>query len=260
MLSANSGEQKGKGMQGRARTALGIVAMMLAGCGGGLGAGSTGTPGSGTAYSFVAPASGVIRMYAEVVVDNSANTINIGYSDTTATVNANGSYVADVQSTTGDSTIVNGTNYAVTDENESYDDSGQEVSYTFTTSTGTLVSCTYDPHANGPDFPVQVGQTWQIEYTLACNDGSTTVSYLQKGSVVDVESLTVPAGTFTALKFQSTVSWTNADGTVRNETTTNWRDTKTLYTLKQQIAIAVSGTVPANGYPVSRTSELQSIS
>ncbi len=41
---------------------------------------------------------------------------------------------------------------------------------------------------------------------------------------------------------------------------TNWRDTKTLYTLKQQIAIAVSGTLPTNGYAVSRTIELQSIS
>jgi hypothetical protein len=260
MLSANSGEKKGKNMQGRARTAVGIVAVTVVGCGGDGGAGSAGSPGSGTAYSFVSPTSGVTRIYAEAVVDNSDNTINIGYSDSTTSVNSNGSYVADVQSTTGNSAIVNGTNYAITDENESYDDSGQEVSYTFTASTGVLVSCTYDPHANGPDFPVQVGQTWQIEYTLSCDDGSTTISYMQQGSVVDVESLTVPAGTFTALKFQSTLSWTDADGAARNETITAWRDTKTLYTLKQQIAITVSGTLPVNGYAVNRTIELQSVS
>jgi hypothetical protein len=40
----------------------------------------------------------------------------------------------------------------------------------------------------------------------------------------------------------------------------NWRDTQTLYTLKQEIDITVSGTLPANGYAVSRSIELESIS
>jgi hypothetical protein len=88
---------------------------------------------------------------------------------------------------------------------------------------------------------------------MSCDNGSAPVSYTQQGSVVDVESVTVPAGTFTALKFQSTITWTDADGTNRTQTITNWRDTATLYTLKQQISIAVTGTLPTNGYPVSRS-------
>jgi hypothetical protein len=256
---------KGSNMHGSAGRAAGIVAATLAaaivaGCGGGGESGSGGSPGSGTAYAFVPPPVGPTRSYAAVIIDNSNNTIEIGYSDTTASANANGTYVADVRSTTGYPDIVNGTNYAQRNEDQTYDDSGQEVSYTFTSSTGVPVSCSYDPHANGPDFPVQVGQTWQIEYTLSCNDGSATTTYRQQGSVVDVESVTVPAGTFTALKFQSTVDWTDADGITRNETITNWRDTTTLYTLKQQIAITVTGTLPVDGYAVSRTIELQSIS
>jgi hypothetical protein len=247
-------------MQGRTLFVFGVAAVMVLGCDGGGSAGNADNPGSGTSYPFVPPALGMTRILAETIVDNSNNTINIGYRDTISTVNSDGSYVAMVQSTTGDSTIVNGTNYAVTTQTENYDDSGQEISYTFTGATGALVTCTYAPHANGPDFPVQVGQTWQIQYTLSCDNGSATITYTQQGSVVDVESVTVPAGTFTALKFQSTISWTNADGTVRNESTTAWRDTKTLYTVKQQISIAVSGTPPINGYPVSRTIELQSIS
>jgi hypothetical protein len=245
-------------MEGKALIFLGLAAVTITGCGGH--GGNSDSSGTGTSYAFVPPALGVTRVLAETIVDNSNNTIDIGYSDTIITVNSDGSYTALVQSTTGDSNIVNGTNYAVTTENENYDDSGQELGYTFNGVGGTLVSCTYAPHANGPDFPVQVGQTWQIEYTLSCDNGSGPITYTQQGTVVDVESVTVPAGTFTALKFQSTVVWTNAEGTVRNETTTNWRDTKTLYTLKQQISIAVSGTPPDNGYPVSRTIELQSIS
>jgi hypothetical protein len=245
-------------MQGKTLIVFAIAAAVAVGCGGG--GGNADNPGSGTSYSFVAPAAGVIRILAETIVDNSNNTIDIGYSDTTTTVNSDGSYAALVHSTSGDSSIVNGTNYAVVTQNENYDDSGQELSYTFTGSTGLLVTCSYAPHANGPDFPVEVGQTWQIRYTLSCDNGSAPITYTQQGSVVNVESVTVPAGTFTALKFQSTVSWTNAQGTVRNESTTNWRDTKTLYSVKQQISIAVSGTAPANGYPVSRTIELESIS
>jgi DNA-binding transcriptional ArsR family regulator len=60
--------------------------------------------------------------------------------------------------------------------------SGQELSYTFTASTGNLVTCTYDPHANGADFPVQVGQTWQIQYTRSCGNGSAPISYNPLGS------------------------------------------------------------------------------
>jgi hypothetical protein len=86
------------------------------------------------------------------------------------------------------------------------------------------------------------------------------VSYTQQGTMVDVESITVPAGTFTALKLQSTVTWTDAGGTTRIQTIINWRDTATLYSLKQQISIAVSGNLPTTGYPVSRSIELQSIS
>ncbi len=190
---------------------------------------------------------------------HAGNTINIGFSDSAATVNSDGTYTALVQSTTGDSTIVNGTNYAVTTENENYTDSGQEIGYSFTAVTGMPVTCAYTPHGAGPDFPVQVGQTWQTDYTLSCDNGSAPVSYTQQGSVVDVESVTVPAGTFTALKLQSTITWTDADGTNRTETITNWRDTETLYTLKQQISIAVTGTLPDNGYAVSRSIELQSI-
>ena len=250
--------REGSAMQWKPLSAFAIATVTAMGCGGG--GASTDKSGSGTAYSFVAPVPGVVRILSETIVDNSNNTIDIGYSDTAGTVNSDGSYGALVQSTSGESAIVNGTNYAVVTQNENYDDSGQELSYSFTAASGVLVTCTYTPHASGPDFPVEVGQTWQIEFTLACDNGAAQISYTQQGSVVGVESVTVPAGAFTALKFQSTVNWTDAAGTVRNESTTNWRDTKTLYSVKQEISIAVSGTAPANGYAVSRTIELESIS
>jgi hypothetical protein len=55
------------------------------------------------------------------------------------------------------------------------------------------------------------------------------VSYTQSGSVVDVEAVTVPVGTFTAIKLQSTVTWTSPGGATRTQTVTNWRDVATSY-------------------------------
>jgi hypothetical protein len=116
----------------------------------------------------------------------------------------------------------------------------------------------FNPHGSGPDWPVRVGETWRLEYVFACGT-STPVTYSQTGEVVDVETITVPAGTFSALKLQSALTWTDVAGTTRTETVTNWRDIFTSYSVKMEISIAVSGTAPATGYAVSRTEVLDSI-
>ncbi len=247
----------------RVKTGSSLIAAVLvcASCGDGSGLGSsTVSPGRGTPYPFKAPPMGTVRTYGVTIIDNAGNTIQVGYSDTTVSVSASGEYTAAVTSTTGSSTIVDGTNYAVMTQSELYDTSGQEISYSFKNSSGADITCAYDPHAAGPDFPVKVGQTWDFQYVQSCDNSSPAITYRQQGSVVDVEPVIVPAGTFTALKLESTITWTNSAGTTRVETVTNWRDTKTLFSLKESITIAVSGNMPANGYAVSRTTELETIS
>jgi len=175
-------------------------------------------------------------------------------------VAADGTITEMQQSTTNNSAIVNGTNYTPLTETETYDGaSGQETSYSYTAVSGEPTTCVYDPRDGGPDFPLRVGQTWSISYTFACGTESP-VTYEQTGTVVDVESVTVPAGTFNALKLQSTVSWTSLQGTARTQTVTNWRDIATSHSVKEEISIAVSGTLPTNGYPVSREIVLETIS
>jgi hypothetical protein len=206
----------------------------------------------------VEPVVNQTRTYGEVVVDNSNNTINLGYSDTTTAASAAGATQLS-QSTTGDSTIVDGTNYAVITENQDFNEYGQETTYTYVGTGGNTVTCTFTPHGPGPDWPLRVGATWQTTYTFACDSG-TPVTYSQTGTVADVEQVTVPAGTYTALKLQSTLAWTDANGTARTQTISNWRDVATSMTVKQEVAIAVSGTPPATGYAVSRTLVLESVS
>ncbi len=233
----------------------GLSILALTACGGG---GMGNSSGSGTPYAFVTPVLNSTRVYAESIVDNANNTIDVGFSQTVNAVNADGSVTELEQSTTAVTAVVNGTNYAIPTQSQNFNANGQETSYINMAVTPN-VTCTYDPHGDGPDWPLRVGQTWSIDYTLTCGSGAP-VSYTQSGSVVDVEMVTIPAGSFTAIKLQSTVTWTDSAGTSRTQTITNWRDVSTSHSVKQILSIAVSGTLPSTGYAVSRQILLESTS
>jgi hypothetical protein len=160
---------------------LAILAAAIAaaaGCGGRQD--STGD-GSGTAYDFVPPKLGSTRSYSETIVDNSNNTINIGYADETTAVQSDGSYSQLSMSSTGNSTIVNGTNYATPTENQNYDAMGRETSYNYTASGDMPVSCTFAPHGSGPNYLVMVGET--------CNYQLARRGRLVLGQAVDFDRL-----------------------------------------------------------------------
>ena len=238
----------------KARNILPFAALALVSCGGGGGAAST--PGTGTSYAFIRPVLNSTRTYSETIVDNSNNTIAIGLSDTVMTVNSDGTYVVLFQPS-NPSVIVNGTNYGGPPETETFNTSGQETVDVYTS--GTAYTCNFDPHGSGPDFPVQVGMSWSLDYTYSCNGGAP-ITYAQSGTVSDVESVTVPAGIFSAIKLQSTLTWTDAQGTTRTQTVANWRDVVPSISVKQEISIAYSGTLPTIGYALSREILLESIS
>lgn len=221
--------------------------------------GGTNTPGSGTSYAFVPPVVNSSRVYTDTIVDNSNNTISVGDRQTVTAVASDGSITEQQQSTTGPGDTVDGTNYTALTETEMFNAFGRETSYTYLESNGDPGSCTYDPYAGGATPPLTVGQTWQINYTQVCN-ANPPIDYTQQGSVVDVESVTVPGGTFTALKLQSTTSWTTPNGTSHLQTTTHWLDPATFHSVKQSITTMDSGTAPTNGYAISRQGVLESTS
>ena len=212
---------------------------------------------TGTTYQFITPVLNSERTYSETFMDSSSNTIDYALATQITSVNADGSYTQTSSSPDGVNTV-DGITYG-TPENGSYNNQGQELSFTYLTSNGSTGTCTFDPNGAGPPFPLTVGQTWQLQYTYSCN-GDAPISYSQSGTVVDLESVTVPAGTFNALKLQSTLTWTNSEGTTRQESVTNWRDVETLRSVKQSITYTLSGTVPTGDYVVSETQELQSTS
>ncbi len=242
-----------------------LLTAVVTSCGGGgsTGGGST----SVTAYNYVAPPVNSTRIYNKTIIDNSANTINIAISDTTTTVNPDGSSVVLVDNPNNNTVTVNGTTYVVPHtETDNVNKSGQTVSTSNTPTGGATTTCTFSPNNGSADYPLVIGQAWSITDTETCVSSAptTTTTYTHTGSVIDVESVTVPAGTYSAVKLQTTGTWTNSSGTAI-QTLTNWRDASTGISVKQVATISYSGIAPygytgivPNGYPVSFTMELQS--
>jgi hypothetical protein len=227
----------------------------VAGCGGGNG--NDGMGGLGTTYDFVTPQVNIERSYSQTIIDNSNNTINEKFTDTVTSVATDGSYVVGREDPDHNSVVVNGTTYSIVTATLQVNNSGQETSYVFTGASGEPTTCTFEPHGTGPDYPVTVGKTWGLQYNFGCGT-EAPIAYAQTGTIVDVESVTVPAGTYSALKLQSTVTWIDLNGTIHTQTVTNWRDINTMFSVKQTISTSLSGTMPTTGYAVSTEIVLES--
>lgn len=227
------------------------AAALLSGCGG-----SSDSPSPGATYAFVTPHVGDQRTYSATIEDSNSNTLTLDLISQITVVNTDGSY-SDTYSGS-DVVTIDGETFGAT-ERRSFNGDGQELSYTYSTPNGGTGSCAFDPYGGGAPIPLYVDQAWQLQYTSSCN-GNAPITYTQSGSVVDLESVTVPAGTFNALKLQSTITWTNSHNTTYQESITNWRDVMTLKTVKESITYTVSGTLPSEGYVTAETIELQSAS
>ncbi len=231
---------------------FGSVALLIAllnACGGG--------SSSATYYGFATTPINSQRIYSKAIIDNSNNAINLTVSDTTTAVNPDGSWVELENDPTNSSVTVDGTTYSITTESTTRNNSGQALFLTYTPSGGSLTTCTFAPHGGGPDYPLVAGKTWSITYTETCG-ASAPISYSQTGSVIDIETVTVPAGTYSTAKLQSTYIWTDKNGTTHTETLTNWRDPITGISVKSDAFFTYSGTALANGYPVTNSVVLQS--
>ena len=244
-------------MRGMSAASCLSAALSLTACGG---SGTiTAESGMNAGYSFVTPILNSTQHYAETIVDNSNNTVTITFDSIVTAVNGDGSFALLQQSTSGNGIFVNGTNYAALTENQTYNNVGQETGYSYTGVGNRTVFCIFNPHAGGVPYPVAIQQTFVHNYTFSCDTLPPTY-YAESGEIVDVESVIVPAGTFSALKVQSTLVSTDSAGTTRTEVSTSWRDVITSTLVKQQTAIVVTGTQPASGYAISRVTVLESTS
>ncbi len=229
------------------------IAVALAGCGG--------QSSNSTSYGFVPPAMGSQRSYTVTDVNPTSTSVNTVIQSVTK-VNPDGSfsYHEDVPP----EVPLNGSNYLPGDY---ADDNGGHL-LTFTPTVG--LSCTAWERGPGPGFPVTVGENWQWTYQYLCGPQiyvpSLDTGHSETGSVIEVEPVTVPAGTFAAVKLQSTVHSTLLSFSGANfgpcaggctETRTEWLDTGTGELIKSTYTYDYgTGGPPTTTVLLSETREL----
>ncbi|AXI03632.1 hypothetical protein HYN46_12805 [Aquirhabdus parva] len=229
----------------------------MAACGGG----SNDTIIAPTTYKFVIPAVGLQRVWTRTTIDNASNTINESYTDTVTAATATSFTRSIVDPFTKVAIAFNGVSYGITPHLETLNSSGQELSEQSldgTTTVGGSGICTFTPNGGGVTFPTTVGATWNMTYSKKCGTNGIPQSFTNSGAVVGVESVTVPAGTFSALKILSTTTYTTSTGTNVIDNTSTWRDVNTGLVVKTFDAYSYSGTLPASGYVTQETTVLQS--
>lgn len=152
---------------------------------------------AGQSFALPAPQVGNAAIYAlnDVLNDNTQRMST--YTDTTTAVNMDGSYV--VQRTSGGIVIRTINNTA----------SGDRASQLLASS---MNLCSYTPARVYTSFPLHFGKSWNSTWTYTCAQGYRENAALI-GKVVAQEMVTVPAGTFEALRVAVSISYTGSNDT-----------------------------------------------
>lgn len=234
-----------------------LISALLAGCGGGGGADAPAGTSAAT-YTFVRPKTGAHLVYAQKLADNLNNTVNRTMVQNVTSVNADGSFTVHEEDPSHNRIISGSVDQSLYPTDYQYNASGQPTSWVVTPATGAAVSCTVTQGNPGAPSPMTAGQGWTVNYLETCGTGAGT-AFAQSGTLAGLETITVAAGTFSALKFTSAVTRT-VNGTTRTETVSRWRDASgaNSRTLKSASVFTYSGATPAAGALVSETHELQS--
>lgn len=248
-----------KPMKFHRAASLASACAALAACGGGgSDAVSSSPPAGATSYAQVAPTVGSLDTFANVTVDEAGNTIARTYEERVTRSASDGSYQLAQDDPNAQVLTVNGVTYRY--DPTLRDFGGKSSNYAQVKSVATLPdgspsTCTWATTSGGHPRPFFVGQTWTTSYTVSCP--GTVTAYVATGSVDAVESITVAAGTFTALRLHVATSWSTAGGEDVVEQVQAWVDpAHSFFTLKNITTYQRTGTVPAH-HVASMTTELQ---
>lgn len=238
--------------------AVAAACAFLCACGGG-GDDSSG-PGSSSqpvTYPKTTPVAGSLDVFATAYTDSANNTVTQHWQQQVTTTNTDGSYSLEQTDPTNATVTVDGITYHVSPRAENFAADGHAIDYTVTHPDASTDHCSYANFTGNRKLPLSVGESWTNDFTIACADGTST-AYTVSETVVSAEQVTVPAGTFSALKEQMTSTWTTPRGEHVVETETHWIDpARSFFTLKSTSTYVRTGTVPSV-YVTGQTTELQS--
>jgi len=196
--------------------------------------------------------------WARDIVDNStpAVSVHLTYNDYINVVSLSGNYTLSELDTTGAPVVVGASTYQV-DSLDIRLNADHQILSTVGRDNANSNNCTYNLHGSGVVYPISVGVKWTNTFTKTCLDG-TVINSTQTGTVTGVESVTVPAGTFTAAKLESTIVNTNTiSGLITTTSATVWANVQGGNVVKRVFTHVYSGTVPSRSLPVRTVETLQ---
>lgn len=149
-------------------------------------------------YAATVQTLGRISTYAQTNVFNDNSQEGVSYTNTVVAINADASY-----------SVAGSVNGAVT-STVNNTATGARVSRNFVLNSGGTNPCTYTPPRAFFDYPLYVGKSYASTWNYQCAAGYRESGSL-RGEVVGFESITVPAGTFDALRINVTIDYTNSN-------------------------------------------------
>ena len=227
--------------------ASGLLSLTLFGCGGG----GNETP----AETLSTPPVGLKRDYQMTDTDNSNNVIPWQLESNILSSAADGSFTVSFVGN-GGNIAVNGTRYGTVNEVDTYNANHALVGYTIQGTTP--VTCTYDTPVPPLPSNLPTGTAWPIVVShVACNNGIAFNISRQDGSAIGVESITVPAGTFSANKVQyKRVISNSTNSSIKTEQHTIWYDTASGRLLQSNTDVTYANTTFSSGYLAHEVQQL----
>ncbi len=220
-----------------------LLGLSLPGCGGG------GGGGGGQTYTFQAPAGGSTAHEQALITDSLGATVTVETDVVASHPNGVDGYVMTADDTTA-ATVVDGITFG---GQVVVDAHGADGTLNERTTTqlpgGASVACAYAPPAQPLPWPLHVGQAWNAAWARTCSDNTSATFALTNGHVIATESLTVGAGTFTALHARYDLLVTRSPSNeVALQGVDTWVDTLTSRTLKTQVGTSYLVNAPSGAY------------
>jgi hypothetical protein len=239
--------------------ALFAACATLAACGGNGDATSPPPAPLPQTFSYVAPTLGSTDTWTRTLTDSVGTRVTLQLRQRVTQANPDGSEVWIYDDPTGVVETHDGLTFRTTPQVDDVSPSGNVTAYTNTHLDGTQVTCTYGPAGSGTAAAnvgrvtalaarrgesFSIGQTWTSSYTISCA-GQTPVTYHATASVIGYETVSVPAGTFQAVKETVVLAYVD-NGSASTSSTTLWRDPgHSMFSVKSDQAIARDGMTTA---------------
>lgn len=224
------------------------TALLLSACGGGGGGGGgeSAAPQPVT-YTFVLPTLGQSQTYTMTETNFDKRSATYGYTEAVTQMPGDGTY-QETWTPSQSSLFFDGTSRGFDIEKDTYDNKGQETQYGHYYNGSLDLTCNYAYANGGQPATLTQGQAWVNTVTSSCGSAGTPSTYTANATFLGMESVTVPAGTFNAYKFQYVITtlYPQTAGASNTQTTTEWRNASPTDTrfLKSHFEYTFSGITP----------------